>query len=229
MKKIQYAFYHILLLIVIISCQPEDPEPNPPTNGTVTDIDGNIYSTQIIGTQEWMVENLKSSKYCNGDTIPNVTDNNEWQNLTTGAWAHYNNDSQYEDIYGKLYNWQAIDDNRNVCPCGWHVPSEEEWTILENYLNGQGIAGGKMKSVGTQYWAIPNTDATNESGFSGLPGGNRSTNGTFIGVGTQGRWWGILESGNNYTWYRRLNYLDGGLGKYNANLNDGLSVRCIKD
>jgi uncharacterized protein (TIGR02145 family) len=177
--------------------------------------DGYTYSTVIFNNgQEWMTENLKTTSYANGDPIPNVTDNNQWENLTTGAWVHYNNDSQYENPYGKLYNWHTVADPRNVCPTGWHVPSDAEWSTFINYLdpNANGgattpnIAGGKMKSTGTQYWQSPNTDATNESGFSGLPGGYRFDDGTFDYIGNYGDWWSSTEGGTNNAWGRALNY-----------------------
>lgn len=137
----------------------------------VTDIDGNTYQTIIINGQEWMAENLRTTKYADGDPIPNVTDANQWSNLTTGAWAHYNNDSQYENPYGKLYNGYTISDPRNVCPTDWHISTDAEYSLLSDYLGGQGVAGGKMKSIDSQYWSGLNLYATNESGFSGRPGG----------------------------------------------------------
>ena len=139
------------------------------TYGSMTDQQGNVYKTIVIGTQEWMAENLKTTVYRNGNAIDNIIDNTQWIGLTTGAWASYNNDSQYDCPYGKLYNWFAVADPRHVCPTGWHEPTDAEWTTLTDYLGGEEVAGGKMKSAGTQYWIGPNTDATNESGFSGLP------------------------------------------------------------
>jgi uncharacterized protein (TIGR02145 family) len=195
----------------------------------VTDIDGNQYTTVIIGTQEWMAENLRTNTYANGDPIPNVTDANQWQNLTTGAWAHYNNDSQYENPYGKLYNWYTVADPRNVCPTGWHVPSDAEWTVLSDYLGGESVAGGKMKSTGTQYWQSPNTDATNESGFSGLPGGYRYINGTFNLIGYYGYWWSSTEYGTFSAWLRTLDYYIGDVYGNYPSKTDGLSVRCLRD
>ncbi|MFN5628176.1 MAG: fibrobacter succinogenes major paralogous domain-containing protein [Bacteroidota bacterium] len=160
------------------------------TYGSITDQDGNVYKTIVIGTQEWMAENLKSSHYLNGDLIPWVTNEATWGALTTGAACWYNNDSiTYNCPYGRLYNWYAVTDTRNVCPTGWHVPSDAEWTTLINHIDTNAVggsnnntAGGKMKSTGTQYWPSPNTDATNESGFSGLPGGGRSSNGAFAAL-----------------------------------------------
>lgn len=208
------------------SCTFQAP---PSSAGTVTDQDGNEYATIQIGTQVWMAENLRTTKYCNGDPIPNVTDNTQWSNLTTGAWSHNNNDSQYENPYGKLYNWYAVDDSRNICPCEYHVPTDAEWTILTDYLGGESVAGGKMKSYGTQYWLSPNTDATNESGFSGLPGGGRFTNGTFFTIGTNGYWWSSTEYDPTSAWSHILLYNSGNRFRTNYYKENGVSVRCLRD
>lgn len=165
----------LILTITLLLC----PTMNAQETGAVTDIEGNVYLTIKIGDQLWMAENLKVSRYRNGDNIPNVPDTSEWVNLTTGAWVYYNNDSSNDETYGKLYNWYAVDDNRGLCPTGWHVPSEEEWTTLTIFLIGRNV-GGTMKS--TTGWNSPNTGATNESGFSGLPGGNRNSDGDFNNI-----------------------------------------------
>lgn len=197
--------------------------------GSVTDIDGNTYNTIVIGNQEWMAENLRTTTYANGDPIPNVTDTTQWQGLTTGAWAHYNNDNQYENPYGKLYNFYTVDDPRNVCPTGWHVPTDAEWTVLTDYLGGVNVAGGKMKSTGMQYWSSPNTDATNESGFSGLPGGYRLNDGTYYGIGFSGLWWSSTEDVTYSAWSRSLHYSNGVYYRGSSNKASGHSVRCLRD
>ncbi len=213
--------------------------------GSIIDQEGNQYATFVIGDQEWMAENLRTTSYANGDPIPNVTDQSQWSNLTTGAWAHYNNDSQYENPYGKLYNWYTVNDSRNVCPTGWHVPSDAEWSTLVNYLdpnanggfNFPNTAGGKMKSVGIQFWESPNTDATNESGFSGLPGGARNNGGVFYGSGFLGSWWSSTAGtevvlGNvilDIAWILELNYSGGDVYRSSFSQAGGLSVRCLKD
>jgi uncharacterized protein (TIGR02145 family) len=210
------------------------------TSGSgVTDIDGNTYQTVIINSQEWMAENLKTSKYANGDLIPNITDNTQWINLTTGAWAHYNNDSQYENPYGKFYNWYTVNDPRNLCPAGWHVPTDTEWSAFINYLdpnaaggnNFSNTAGGKMKSTGTQYWTSPNTDATNESGFSGLPGGARNSDLSidFTGLGTIGYWWSSTVMNTDNAWGFELGFDIGRAYRDGNGKERGLSVRCIKN
>ena len=200
--------------------------------GTMQDQEGNEYKTIQIGDQEWMAENLNTSIYRNGEVISNVTENTQWEALDLGAWCFNNNDSQYECPYGKLYNWYAVADQRNLCPSGWHVPTENEWTILFDYLGGTITAGGKMKSTSTQFWwPSPNVDATNSSGFSGLPGGYRGANPIwepFYQIGFDGFWWSSSENNNNGA----ASFLpfDGG----NANLTEfpqsfGLSVRCLRD
>jgi uncharacterized protein (TIGR02145 family) len=210
---------------------------NPGTG--VTDIDGNQYETVIIGSQEWMTENLKTTKYANGEAIPNVTTDSEWANLTTPAWSFWANNSQYENPYGKLYNWYTAADERNVCPAGWHVASNDDWSTLINYLdpnanggNTSNLAGGKMKTTGQQYWNSPNIAATNESGFSGLPGGCRNYfgDGSFTYINFYGLWWTSTDVSTNHAWSIRLNYSDGSADKViNWQKPCGLSIRCVKD
>jgi uncharacterized protein (TIGR02145 family) len=198
--------------------------------GAGVTFDGYTYSSIVLGNgQEWMAENLRTTSYANGDPIPNVTDNTQWPSLTTGAWSHYNNDSQYENPYGKLYNWYTVDDPRNVCPTGWHMPTDAEYVLLTDYLGGGPVAGGKMKSTGTQYWLSPNLDATNESGFSGLPGGVRDPSGPFNLIGYYGFWWSSSENGTFYAWARDLDYSDGSVSSYNDSKTYGYSVRCLRD
>jgi uncharacterized protein (TIGR02145 family) len=192
---------------------------------------GYTYSSIILGNgQEWMAENLRTSQYANGDSIPNVPDASEWIGLTTGAWAHYNNESQFETplSFGKLYNWYSVTDSRNVCPTGWHVPTYSEWYVLIDYLGGQFVAGGKMKSSDTQYWGGPNTGATNVSGFSGLPGGFRGLDGYFAWFGDQGHWWSSTESDTLSAWCYYLSSNDYVNPNY-GNKPYGMSIRCLRD
>jgi uncharacterized protein (TIGR02145 family) len=198
--------------------------------GTVTDIDGNTYRTIIIGNQEWMAENLNTSRYANGDVIPNITDNAQWAVQSQGAWCYYENDIQYACPYGKLYNWYVTVDERNVCPTGWHVPSDAEWTVLTTYLGAVEVVGGKMKSTGTEHWLSPNDGATNESGFSGLPGGYRNgTNVYFNYVGYFGFWWSSTDHNDYAAWGRDLRSHNSGVSLYNGGKVDGFSVRCLMD
>ena len=206
---------------VLFTCSANNP--------TVTDIDGNIYHTIKIGTQTWMVENLKVSRYRNGDPIPYITSPSIWAALETAdAWCYYNNDSTNNSLYGKLYNWNVVNDSRKVAPVGWHVPSDAEWTILTDYLGGAAIAGGKMKS--TNNWNSPNTGATNSSAFSGLPGGERNFTGAFADQGSYGYWWSTTPAvGPPGYYFRRLAYNSNSTFSYYPPAVYGLSVRCIKD
>ncbi len=216
-----------LIIFSISSCGTTNAVESNPGLGVI--FNGYTYKTIILGNgQEWMAENLRTTTYRNGDAIPNVTNNAQWQNLTTGAWAHYNNNSQYENPFGKLYNWHAVADPRNICPTGWHVPTDTDWTVLTVYLD-ESIAGGKMKSTGLQYWASPNTGATNESGFSGLPGGHRDSSGSFYSVGKVGCWWSFTEHSTNEAKRRNLGYGLGYVVRSDGPKKSGFSIRCLKD
>ena len=207
---------------------------------TVTDIDGNVYSTVTIGTQVWMQENLKVSKYRDGSAIPNKISNTDWYNATSGAFTIYNNDTINNTLFGKLYNWYAVADPRGLCPSGWHVPTNSEWYTLENYLdptvndsNATGYVGtdlgGKLKAV-SSLWTNPNTGATNSSGFTALPGGNRNYGGSFLDIRNSGYWWSSTQVSSSYSWFRYLN--SGGANSVRGNSfggTDGFSVRCLKD
>jgi uncharacterized protein (TIGR02145 family) len=211
------------------------------TGGGVTDIDGNTYGSVIIGNQEWMSENLKVSKYRNGDLIPTNLSNSSWASTIAGAFAINNNDTANNSAFGKLYNWYAVADNRGLCPTNWHVPSESEWLSLEIFLdatinnppNGTGWhgtdVGGKLKEV-SSIWDSPNFGATNSSGFSALPGGFRSVNGTYLRTGGIGFWWNSTQSGPTTAWSRQLSYnrSDAAWGG-GAFKTYGHSVRCLKD
>ena len=200
----------------------------------MTDQEGNVYKTIVIGTQEWMAENLNTSIYRNGDAIPTNLDNAAWQNTTSGAWAYYSNDASYACPYGKLYNWYTCVDARQLCPTGWHVPTDAEWTVLTNYLDGESVAGGKMKTTGTieaatGLWYSPNADATNSSGFSGAPGGGRDGSGGYNSIGDDGVWWSSSEFDTFYAWFRNLDYSVGNAFRNYLNKRNGFSVRCLRD
>jgi len=191
----------------------------------LTDNDGNTYAIVQIGTQTWMAENLRTSRYRNGDAIPNVTNNTTWASLTTGAWATYDNNAANNATYGKLYNWYAVADGRNVCPVGWHVPTDAEWTVLSNHLGSE--PGHKMKS--TSGWSN-NGNGSNASGFTGFPGGDRGNNGTFYGGGRYGYFWSSSENDSDSAWYRYLtNALRGLFRNDDSNEKLGFSVRCVRD
>jgi uncharacterized protein (TIGR02145 family) len=211
----------------------------PSAPGTVTDFDGNVYQTVTIGTQVWMAENLKVTHYRNGDAIPNVTDGTTWQGLTTGAYCEYSNDVNSVATYGRLYNWHAVADIRNIAPPGWHVASDAEWKQLEMYLGmNQTEAdqtgwrgtdeGGKLKENGTVHWTSPNTGATNESGFAGLPGGYRHL-GDYYDLCVHANFWSSTENGGGFAWCRNLGNAYSGVHRFDGSKEDGFSVRCVKD
>ncbi len=197
--------------------------------GTVADIDGTIYQTVRIGNQWWMAENLKVTHYRNGDTIPNVTDNTAWAGLTTGAYCEYNNDLNNVDPYGRLYNWFAAHDSRNIAPAGWHVPSDAEWQTLVDYLGGGTVAGGKMKEIGTAHWFDPNSGATNESAFTGLPGGCRFDNGNCGNLGRYAYFWSSVEYYSEASYLLNLFYNSPGVYLTDMYKRCGLAIRCVKD
>jgi uncharacterized protein (TIGR02145 family) len=195
------------------------PEPS------VTDIDGNTYRSVRIGNQIWMAENLKSTKYYDGTNIPNVTDNVAWANLKTPGYCWYNNDINNKAIYGALYNWFTVNTGK-LCPIGWHVPTDIEWTKLSDYLGGENVAGGKMKTTSGWY---NNGNGTNSSGFSALPGGNRGNSGDFGDVGIFDVWWSSTEYSVGSAWYRYLYYGDGRVYRNDDPEDRGFSVRCVRD
>ncbi|HEX7412017.1 MAG TPA: fibrobacter succinogenes major paralogous domain-containing protein [Bacteroidales bacterium] len=211
--------------------------PKSPTYGAiVTDIDGNSYHTVLVGNQWWMVENLKATHYSDGEPIPYVTDNILWNSLSTGAYCWYNNnEAGYKPDYGALYNQYAAYSDK-LSPTGWHVPSFTEWTMLIDYLGGEGVAAGKLKESGITYWERPNSGATNESGFAALPGGIRALwdDGTsFRGINTEGSWWNSTKPSDiyNISYWVHLQYDFDNVGYFGGSNSEttGMSIRCIKD
>jgi uncharacterized protein (TIGR02145 family) len=191
---------------------------------------GYTYSSVVLGNgQEWMSENLRTANYRNGDPIPTGLDNVTWMTTTAGAFAIYNNDMANNVIYGKLYNCYAVFDPRHVCPIGWHEPTDAEWTTLTDYLGGDSVSGGKMKTTGTQYWLPPNQGASDESGFAGLPGGDRNVSGLFYDNGIAGGWWSSTESTTETAWCRGLSYNYNNIYRDASVKQAGFSVRCLRD
>ena len=196
---------------------------------TVTDIDGNVYQTVQIGDQLWMAENLKVTKYRDGTAIPTGLSNSSWGNTSSGAYAVYDDNEANADTYGYLYNWYAVDDSRNIAPEGWHVPTDAEWTTLTDYLGGESVAGGKLKEAGTEHWNSPNTGATNESGFTALPGGQRNYyNGDYDDMGGYGFFWSSTENTSTSAWGRILVYYHSEGVRSSGDKQDGFSVRCLR-
>ena len=228
-------------LFIFLNCSKDDKNPiKPPTSVTVTDIDGNSYQTVKIGDQWWMAQNLKVTHYRNGEAIPKITDNTEWLNLITGAYCNYNNSPDSAATWGCLYNWYAVNDTRKIAPAGWHTPTDEEWNELEIFL---GISraeadtavtrgtdeGGKLKESGTTHWASPNIGATNASGFTALPAGDRYYDGHFDNLRYYAIFWSSTGYDSDYAWDRHLYYDTSEVYRKDFSKRDGFSVRCVRD
>ena len=209
--------------------------------GTITDIDGNQYQTVIIGEQEWMKENLKTTRFNDGTIIPFVHDVTEWRHIDAPAYVWPDNDIYHKDTYGALYNWWAVGDRNDLCPAGWRVSTEDDWKTLESYLGmtpediedtamrGTG-EGGKLKAEGTQHWDSPNEGATDEYGFSALPAGRRESDGTFLNLNRGATFWLSTETSFSTAYYRHFPAGSAQIGRNpNGEKKFGLSVRCIKE
>lgn len=196
-----------------------------------TDADGNNYPIVQIGTQVWMAENLRTTKTQNGYPIPNVSNNSEWARLTTSGYCSYDNDINNSKTYGYLYNWYSVNDL--IAPLGWHIPSDEEWAILTEFLGGIYMAGGKLKETGTNHWSSLNKDSSsNETGFTALPGGGRSNYGSFAYMGSNGEWWSSTEhflNGQSFAWYLDMSYNYQGVLRNYSSPKVGFSIRCVKN
>jgi uncharacterized protein (TIGR02145 family) len=190
-------------------------------------MDGNKYSAVKIGNQVWMAENLKTTKYNDGTDIPFVASG--WDALTTPGYCWFDNDEPANGkTYGAIYNWHTVNTGK-LCPSGWHVPTNAEWTSLSTYLGGESVAGGKLKKDGTLLWNPPNTGATNETGFTADPGGFRNTAGAFLNLGNYGYWWSSTEYSGTEAYYRSMAYDNGNVNRADHQKTVGFSVRCLKD
>ncbi|MCP3908251.1 MAG: hypothetical protein GY712_09570 [Oceanicoccus sp.] len=202
--------------------------PGAISASSVIDCDGNTYPTITIGNQVWMAENLRVTHYKNGDAIPRVWDAATWEGLSTGAWCSYRNLQSNFETYGALYNWYAVDDSRGLCPEGWRVPTAFEIITLADYLGGTSVAGGKMKAT-SDLWNSPNTDATNSSSFSGLPGGFCTWLFSFDAKGIGGYWWSSVGYSSTQAWFWNLYSGDGDVVLTQFEKRGGFSVRCLRD
>ena len=242
MKKQIQTILIILALVAFWSCKENTTEEGLQLGGTVTDIDGNVYQTIIIGDQEWMAENLMVTHYRNGDPIPTGHNNSEWAGLSTGAYCYYDNNSTNGDTYGALYNWYAVDDSRNIAPEGWHVPTDDEWKTLEMHLgmsqseaDNTGYRGtneGSKLAGNADLWNdgdLENNAEFGTSGFTALPGGYRGSGGGYYGMGNHGSFWSSTESGSDLAWSRLLHYVSSGVDRGNYYKRNGFSVRCLRD
>jgi len=216
------------------SCGAADMHNPDLIYGSMTDQEGNVYKTIVIGTQEWMAENLSTSVYRNGDVIATGLSTSQWTNTVQGAWAYFQNDASKNCPFGKLYNWYSCVDARELCPTGWHVPTDADWTVLSDYLGGEAIAGGKMKTLGmsdsaTGLWSAPNSGATNSSGFSGIPGGYRMLQGPYSNLEFIGYYWSSSDFVTLSAYYRYIIYDDVDLTRATGGKGNGFSVRCLRD
>jgi uncharacterized protein (TIGR02145 family) len=193
--------------------------------GTMTDQDGNVYRTVTIGSQIWTVENLKTTKYRNGNAIENVTGNTAWAALTSGAYCWYNNDIANKPLYGALYNWYAVGDSRNLAPAGWHVATDAEWTTLVTYLGGTAEAGGKLKEMGLTHWTSPNSGATNSVGFTSVPSGFRDNTGPFSAIGDRAYYW----TSDSSEWFYFIINNATSCSRFALLKEFGYAVRLVKD
>ena len=192
-----------LLIMLTNSCTKSDDG-----NNTVEDIDGNVYKTVTIGSQVWMAENLKTIKFNDGTAITLVAGNSAWEALITPGYCWYGNaEAANKDTYGALYNFHTVKTGK-LCPSGWHVPTDADWTTLTTYLKGDSIAGSKLKETGTSHWQIPNTAATNETSFTALPAGYRNDSGVFSSIGQSGYWWTSTEISLVSGWNRTMSYAE---------------------
>jgi len=197
------------------------------TYGSVVDIEGNTYRTVVIGTMEWMAENLRTTKLNDGTPISFVPDASGWNSstFTYPGYCWYNNDSV---SYGALYNWYSVNTGK-LCPAGWHVPSDDEWSATTDFLGGKDVAGGKLKEKGLSHWFSPNAGATNESGFTALPGGYRYPIGSFNGIGRFGYWWTSTSFSEGEAYYRSMSNSYPNIDRSSSSKKSGMSVRCVKD
>ena len=221
MKKILLGFIAIGLF-TLVGCKH-----------AIIDLDGNVYTSVSIGTQEWITENLRTTKYSDGTVIPNVIGSTDWGNLSTGGWSHYDNDiSQYGISYGKLYNWYAVN-TKKLCPTGWNVPSEVDWTVLTDYLAANGHDGEEAKALkafsGWNDGSGKNGIGTDNYGWNGLPGGYLSVDGYFFSVDYSGHWWSSSQVYADNAWFHSLNSSYTTVGSSNGNKYAGSSVRCLRD
>jgi uncharacterized protein (TIGR02145 family) len=231
MKNKQHVFIYSLFVMgsfvtTLIGCTNNDENPggDPPMAGTVVDKDGNKYDTVRIGTQTWMVQNLKTTKYNDGTDIPAATLTSDWPNVITPCYCWYNNDAANKTAYGAMYNWYAVNSGK-LCPTGWRVPTVADFDVLRTFLGGMSMCETKIMEAGTMHWTVNSAQVTNSSGFTALPGGYRWS--TFSGMGSTACWWTSMTNGSSSAWYKSLGgYM---LTTNSATKSYGMSVRCIKE
>lgn len=240
-------FFAVIFILSLNSCKKDQSNPTNPYNGkttavfnpniaydSITDQDGNSYKTVTIGTQTWMAENLRTTKYSNGDPIPNVTDTLAYVKLKTAAYCNYNNTKNVITIAtnGRMYNWFAATDSRNIAPMGWHVPNNADWSVLIAYIGGD-TAVGKLKEAGATHWLPYFSEIRNVSGFTALPSGILLGDGSFSGMGISAYWWSSISLDTTiykgYGWEWGIDYVMFMVINHTEYKQSGLSVRCVKD
>ena len=229
--KTVFLFVLLLLSVMMMSCEQDHTTQPGLDMNTVTDIDGNMYETMRVGDKLWMTENLRATRYRNGDPIPVITEGSEWQDLQSGAMSAYSNYEDAAQVYGRLYNWYAVADERGLAPVGWHVATDEEWQMLIDHFGGKDLAGGLLKEAGTSRWQSPNAGPDERSGFCALPGGKRDPQeGAFYGLHAFAHFWTSTENPEyDYAFQRWLGF-DRTRVKHTSYLKSaGYSVRCVKD
>ena len=214
----------LLFIVVLVSGCRKAEDPEIPLK--VTDADGNVYDVVIIGKQGWMKENLKVTHYSDGSVIPNVTGTSEWASLTSGAWSEYNNSASTGTTYGKLYNGFAVETGK-LCPTGWRVPTDDDWTELMNFLGGQSVAGGQIKQEGTSLWKTPNEGATNSSGFTALPAGFRGPTGLFYQNAEVAIWWSSSSEADKLPYWITVFSNAYMARNFPVTKVNGMTIRCI--
>jgi len=219
----------LIYLLLVVSIITAGCKKDSDSYGSVKDIEGNVYHIVKIGTQVWMMENLKVTKYNDGTSIPMVSDANKWENLNTPGFCWYENDSiTYKNTFGGLYNWNAVNTGK-LAPVGWHIASDADWTTLITFLGGDSVAGGKLKEKGTGNWQTPNIGATNESDFTAIPGGYRHMDGEFFEIGHSANWWSSTNASTNNAFFRGIDYNHYYISRNAYNKKFGFSVRCVMD
>ncbi|HLO60700.1 MAG TPA: fibrobacter succinogenes major paralogous domain-containing protein [Bacteroidales bacterium] len=221
-KTFQHFFLAFSVIVFLITCKKEDD------SNVIIDGDGNVYSSVKIGNQEWLTENLKTTRYNDGTPIPVLKQNEDWYNVNGPACCWYNNDSVGNEVYGLLYNLYAVSSPK-LCPKGWHIPTENEWKELFTYLGGEKIASNKLKEPGNAHWLSVSSDVTNETGFTALPGGYRGYEGNFGSLRFFGYWWAAPFGTSDHSSTVCMSY-DCGEIYWGAHIGEiGLSVRCVKN
>ena len=241
MKK-EMILSGLCLALLFAACSQDKNSSGPSEGeGTVTDIDGNVYNTVQIGSQVWMAENLKVTRFRNGNPIPEEPGEAEWAAAGTPLFCMYDNDPSNTRVYGLLYNWFAADDPRGLAPAGWHVPSDEEWKTLEMELGMSRMVadaegawrgtdqGGQLKEQGTAHWEAPNSQATNSSGFTALPHGYRSGNGGFYTLNQNAPYHTSTEKTEESHWFHLVRYEESGIFRDGTTKKSGYAVRCVRD